>query len=170
MQIILLILILFFRNGGSRNNPPGYHRRNRSSPFKRYQTQLVPGSSDPYKYIPLRGTSTPSPRLWWQPLSINIPSSYSNVAIQESAKATTAAPDSESSSSTEARVETTTIETPAGDTDEDLTTLSDDDYFETTTTMMMPMERWALLSSGWVCDRATTYISETMCHMILDYQ
>lgn len=112
-------------------NAPGYHRRNRSSPFRRYQTQLVPGSSDPYKYIPLRGTSTPSPRLWWQPLTINIPSAYSKVAIQDSAKSSTT--DASKLSSTE--METTTQVIPE---ESQASTLSEDDYFEATT--LLPIE------------------------------
>ena len=45
------------------------------------------GSSENYKYIPLhtRPPIRPS-KLWWQPLSIDIPSSYSTVTIVNSAE------------------------------------------------------------------------------------
>ena len=60
--------------------PRHYRGRFRPNPLRRYQTQLVPGSSNTYRYIPLRATTTtPRPRLWWQPVSM--PSTYSSVTI-----------------------------------------------------------------------------------------
>ena len=40
---------------------------------------MVPGSSNPHKYIPLHTTARP--RLWWHPISVDIPSSYASVTI-----------------------------------------------------------------------------------------
>ena len=60
--------------------PRHYRGRFRPNPLRRYQTQLVSGSSNTYRYIPLRATTTtPRPRLWWQPVSM--PSTYSSVTI-----------------------------------------------------------------------------------------
>ena len=63
--------------------PRHFGRRYRPNPMRRYQTQLVPGgASDTHRYIPLRSTTTtPRPRLWWQPVSITVPSTYSSVTI-----------------------------------------------------------------------------------------
>ena len=47
----------------------------------------MPGSSDNHKYIPLHTKPQIRPnKLWWQPLSIDIPSSYSTVTIVNSAE------------------------------------------------------------------------------------
>ena len=49
----------------------------------------MPGSSDNHKYIPLHTKPQIRPnKLWWQPLSIDIPSSYSTVTIVNSVEST----------------------------------------------------------------------------------
>ena len=67
----------------------GRRYRGNSNLLRRFQTQLVSGSSETYKYIPLH-TRPPirSSKLWWQPLSIDIPSSYATVTIFNSAEST----------------------------------------------------------------------------------
>ena len=86
-------------------------RRLRSNPLRRFQTQLVPGSADPHKYIPLRVKPTSKPKLWWQPMTINIPSTYSTVTIvnQEKPEETT------TTSTTTVEEPTTTISPFDGD-------------------------------------------------------
>ena len=67
----------------------GRRYRGNNNLLRRFQTQLVSGSSETYKYIPLH-TRPPirSSKLWWQPLSIDIPSSYATVTIFNSAEST----------------------------------------------------------------------------------
>ena len=77
MQLFFFTKFCFFR---APPQPRHYRGRFRPNPLRRYQTQLVSGSSNTYRYIPLRATTTtPRPRLWWQPVSM--PSTYSSVTI-----------------------------------------------------------------------------------------
>ena len=116
-----------------------HHRRYRGNNhnLRRFETQLVSGSSDTYKYIPLHTKPPIRPsRLWWQPLTIDIPSSYSTVTIVNSAESTNSEEDPEIQLEETSTTQQDIVEEGTEEIDEDQTTLipraddDNDDEFE----------------------------------------
>ena len=94
------------------------------------------GSSDTYKYIPLHTKPPIRPsRLWWQPLSIDIPSSYSTVTIVNSAESTNSEEDNDIQLEESSTIQQEILEEDTEESDEEQTTLiprasEDDNNFE----------------------------------------
>jgi hypothetical protein len=92
----------------------------------------VSGATDTYKYIPLHTKPPIRPsRLWWQPLSVDIPSSYSTVTIVNSAESTNSEEGPEIELEETSTTQQEILEEDTEEIDEEQTTLiprANDDY------------------------------------------